>query len=373
MLELAVITAAAATAQPTADPAIEAASARTSPRSPVSNTVTGPVDIGGLLQFRYTANQTNGQPTDDVTVGFETVRARLNAAWQVNDSTEAYVQTGLLNNGRVRLLDAYATFDLAEGVDLRIGQQRLNFNREFQLSVTRQLGAERSVVSKTLGVLRSEAVSLRVARDRYRGEFSVSDGNAATFTSFNSPLEANFALTARGETLLLGEDFSPFGDMTSFPGTDPATMLGFGIQYQDGDAGLRDALRLTADVSFDGDGVNGHLAGYVLSEPNSDGRPTDFGVLTQGGVFVSERVELFGRYGVVIPDFERQRDEPFHEVTAGVTHYVIPESHALKLTFEASYFPSDLSDGIAVRSTSSGMVPTDDAQSIVRFHVQLLF
>ncbi len=92
-------------------------------------------------------------------------------------------------------------------------------------------------------------------------------------------------------------------------------------------------------MRFGGNGWNVFLAGIGASaESNAAGASdvTHFGVVLQGGIFVSDAVELFARYDGLFLDDEVTAPalDPadFHFITVGGNYFVSPESHAFKFT-----------------------------------------
>ncbi|MEM7754417.1 MAG: porin [Planctomycetota bacterium] len=341
--------------------------------------------LDGLIQFRYTANYSPNTTVDnEFTNGFENTRIRLRARWQPHESvrTEVQIDTGA-NRTDFRLLDAIVEFKLAEGIKVRFGQHRLLYSREYSTSITRQLGMDRTVVDRTLGVLRSEFVNFRFHGDTTRLEFFVHDGSrGATATSFASPLESNIGLAARVEHLVLGDSFRPFRDFSAFRGTEQGLLAGAAASYDDGDNGFADILRLTADLSYENNGTNLHGSFFYrqgLNDPDGPlglqgtDDPIDIGFVAQGGHFVTDQTEFFGRYSTVIPDPDRTADDTFYEFTAGLNHFIIPESHAFKITAELSYYPTSTTESIVNPSPRVGLVRSDAEQLVARVQIQLQF
>jgi len=343
------------------------------------------LSLNGLIQTRYQFNYSANNALDDqVTTGFEIARARVRARWTPSQWLRAEIQTDTGGSRTaLRVIDAVGELQLADGVRVRFGRHRLQYSREYATSITRQLGMDRSIVDRTLGVLRSEFINLRLHGDRTRAEFFVHDGSrGAVATSFDDPREANVGLTARVSHLLLGDDFGTFRDFSVFRGTDPALLGGIGLSYDDGDNGIPDVFRATADLSYENNGLGLHGSFYLRhgivdpDDPNGDqgtDDPTDLGFLVQTSRFVTDTTELFGRYSVVVPDSARTNDDPFHELTAGLNHFIIPESHAFKLTAELIWYPTATTKSIVRPSARVGLIESDADQVVARAQIQLQF
>ena len=97
----------------------------------------------------------------------------------------------------------------------------------------------------------------------------------------------------------------------------------------------------------------------------------------QGGVFLTNKTELFARYDIVMPDDGRDSDDDdFSTITAGINHYFVEQSHAAKLTVDVLYFLDAQADSSSVvsRSTGVGLLPdAEDGQIAARVQFQLLF
>lgn len=350
---------------------LESASLRT--QSPLTEGWDGSrLDISGTLQTLFQANHTDGQPTDATNTGFESIRARLIFDFNPTDKVRTAVQFDA-SSETFKLLDAWVDLTLAEGVVLRIGQQRLPFSREFMASIFCQQGVDRSIVNKTFTADRAQMIQLTLTGDETRLYLVVSDGANSKNTAFNGSGEANFGLTARVERLLIGKSFQQFSDFSSWVGNDDAVLLGAAIHYDDDQSGRPDLLRATADISYETSGANIHGSFYLLHDTSSAGSPTDCALQVQGGYFFTENTEAYARYGVIIPDSERNNDDLFHDCTVGVNHFLVPESHAFRVVGEVSYFPTGQSDSIAPAGARQGVLASDDSQWNARVMVQVLF
>ncbi len=146
----------------------------------------------------------------------------------------------------------------------------------------------------------------------------------------------------RREWMFAGDDFKRFDDYTSWKGTQLRRPGRRQPHYQDGgQTGFtvdRSVFEATADVSIEGDGWNAAVAGVMRRiEPNGGTSTTDYGFLGQGGIFLTDQLELFARYDVVIPDV----GDPFNTITGGATYYISPHSHAVQLSADVKAIPDD--------------------------------
>jgi hypothetical protein len=348
-----------------------------------------PVKVFGYAQFRYNFNLRDQVPGgDDATNGFQTARTKLGAAGNVNDDLGFFVLGSFgVGSGTFTLHDAYGTWKLADGWSLKWGQYKLPLMREETISDTKLLAADRSVMHSVFTQGRSQGVEAAYTTDQFRLMADFSDGLRTLNTDFNDGegvfgggLEADYALTARVEYKWAG-DWDRFNDFTSWQGAAPAGMAGLAVHYQGGGNTVGtfdvDLLQVTADATLKGDGWNAFAAGvYRHLDPSLSGSYDDFGWLIQGGYFLAPDWELFARWDQVFPDSNWIDAKTFSELTIGVNHYCIPESHAAKFTLDVTYFPTDQagSSGLVNPGTLTGLLGSDqDGQWNLRAQFQIMF
>jgi hypothetical protein len=137
-----------------------------------------------------------------------------------------------------------------------------------------------------------------------------------------------------------------------------------------------DLSLLTTDVSVKGSGWNVFAAAVAREiDETSGSRFTDWGLLIQGGVFITDQTELFARFDIVLPDSDRTNGDQFAEYVAGANYFITPESHALKLTGELAIMPDGQADASSLirPSTGLGLLQTDEEQFVVRAGIQASF
>lgn len=341
--------------------------------------------VGGQIQFRYVLNYRD-EPTntdEDVTNGFQTRRTRLEFAGNAFGKETTYlVQTDFSrSDGTATVFDAWVRHALNESWGVRFGQFKVPLLREELVSGKRMLAADRSITNGVFTQARSQGVQLEYDGDRARFAGAFSDGLNTLNTDFDASTEADYALTSRVDLRLAG-DWKQFADFTSWRGSDFGAMLGAAAHWQSGGStgGTtdRDVLQYTVDLSLEGDGWNAFIAFIGRNTDPSGGEEVDdFGILAQGGVFLTEKTEMFARYDLVIPDDNRGGgDADFSTLTAGVNHYFVERSHAAKFTADLMYFLDAQADSASLvgRSTGVGLLPdAEDGQVAARFQFQLLF
>lgn len=349
------------------------------------------LQFAGELQFRYYGNfdSDGANGNNDYTGGFQLQRTRLDFRGHVVSPKLTYrVQTNFnRSNGSLELQDAWTEYALDNGLKIRWGQFKLPFDREYATtSSMNQLAIDTSLVNAVFRLDRSQGVQLSYEADRWRIRSAFSDGRRAANTAFSSATEADFALSGRGEIRLGDAEWRQYRDQTAFRGDDFGVLIGGGLHWQQdgstgapaGASGTIDLFQYTADIGFEGDGWNllASIIGRVIDD--SDDSFHDWGFVVQGGLFVAEQAEFFGRYAQVLSDNDRPGGtDDFPAITGGVNWYMLPKSHAAKFTAEVTWYPEDQADSsslISAPNSGFGLLPdSDGGQVVFGAQVQLLF
>lgn len=323
------------------------------------------------LQVRVTVNHRNGAPDND-RWGVKIRRARINASGHVVDPSWTYKLSVALVPSEIR--DAYIAKDLGGGFELKAGQFKLPFMREFLISSTRQQAVNRSLIVAADSAGRSEAVQLSYRGARWRLAGAMSNGIDAT----GGPAlgaDTRFAATGRVEFIAAG-DWSSFRSFTSPPGSGTGVMLGGAIHYQRRESGspvthVRNLL-WTADVSVQLDGANFFV--YVVGNhqdnrgiaPDSD----QLAVVVQGGIYVAENWEVFARYEWADPDIPGASE--LSVITAGVTRFI--HGRNLKWITDVGVGLNPVAPTFASGSADwRADAPGRDGQVVVRSQLQLVW
>lgn len=368
----------------------ELSNASSSYDSLMSNSNLANIKVSAQVQARYQLNSrddastTLANPDDDLTLGFSMRRTKIAIEGDVTDNIKGKVQFAFSRNGGASALeDAYADWAINDDMTLRIGQFKTQMIREENVSSKRQLASERSAVNETFNMDRSQGIELHFGGDSWRGAIGFTDGFNSDNTAFNSSAEADYALNARFEMLLGDAEWSQFKQFTSWRGSTSGSMLGAAIAFQSGGdtnpsnpAGSSEMTTGTIDYSYVGDGWNAFVAGIWRNMDPAGGIDTDdFGVVAQAGFFVTDQDELFLRWDSVFPDNNNApTDEDFNSITVGWNHYLVPESHAAKLTVDVAYYLDETTLSIVNTSDSHNLLPdSEDGQFGITAQFQFLF
>jgi len=288
------------------------------------------MNISGQLQFRYTLNFRDDEPgVDDFEPGFTNPRTALRFDGHLYEPSLGYAVQGNFDRstGDFRLEDAYVSYQFDNGIVLLAGQYRLPILWEDMLAEKYSLAVDQSVVNLIFGQGRSQAIAIHYQANDWRVWGAVSDGIRSANTDLLQD-SADYGLTSRWEWKIAG-DWAQFGQFSSPRGADFGAKLGAGVHWEQSPdrpgVFVNDTLAFTSEIMLTGDGWNAFLSGIGLY--TDVGGPagnsfTDYGVVAQAGVFVTERIEPFARWDIVIPDSERAGDEDFQTLTFGANYYM---------------------------------------------------
>lgn len=350
-------------------------------RSNLQSGGSGGMNLGGLVQFRYTANfrsdGTKGADTitkdDDFTHGFALGSTKLWAKGNLDNNLSYAIQGDFATNGgEFRLDDAFLGYKFNDNWSMKAGQFKLPLLREDSVSDQYQLSAQRSVTNEVFAQKRSQGVQFAYASDSFRAMVGFSDGWRSANTDFNSSSESDWAINGRVDFKWAG-DWSRFDDFTSFSGDGNAGVVGAAIMYQGGqntgdgtdgtlNTGVGSFLLYTIDAQIEGDGWNvfGALIGsHMDPDASAEDSTNAFGVVLQGGFFFNDNWEGFVRWDAIFADDNADGaanldPSNFHFLTAGVNYYLIPKKHTMKFTADVVV---GLNDTYALRS----VIPTSGA------------
>ncbi len=346
------------------------------------------------LQFRHALSYIDDDSVDDVRNGFEVRRMKLKLKGHIYDDwgfgvTGAFERSG----GEFLLEDAFVEREIADGFTLKFGQFKAPFMREELVSSSAQLAVDRSLVNEEFNQDFTQGIELTYETDQFRVMGMFNDGfggdNVAALAE-----DVDFGVTARAEVLVDSGDWGRFKDFTS-PMDDEgfAALFGAAVHYQKAERGTGDGMFVDAD----GDGVDdddpsddemdffaftcdaslefggANLFGSFVYRDVDNTLSSDmspYGFTIQGGVYVTEDVELFGRYE--FGDYDVSSVEDLSVFTAGVNYYM--HGHNAKWTTDLGYGINEVaspwsSSGVAWRTDPSDQ----DGQIVFRTQFQLLY
>jgi len=329
------------------------------------------LEIAGQIQFRHVYNrQEDMSGTDANRAGFEARRTKLDIEGDINDWMFGVTLNFSDDTGTGVLNDARIGYRFNDWWEVQVGRFRSAILREEDVSSKRQLLVERSLVGREFDQGRNDGIELKYRNDRFRMRGAVMDSSM-----FSDP-EETWIFSGRAEWMVYGDDWSIFSDFSSFPDDGRGLMLGVGALYENTEIDDdidddEDVYRWSADASLELSGWNVFAAiiGNHPMEEDDLERLDQFGAVVQGGVFITDKTELFGQYqwGDTDGDFD-----DLSVVTVGVNHFI--EGHDLKLTFDVGYGFNPVEGAWA--SGGAGWrkdEPEQDGQVVARTQLQLLF
>jgi len=160
-------------------------------------------------------------------------------------------------------------------------------------------------------------------------------------------------------------------------------LLGSGVHWENGGEvgdparGLS-VLGAIAELSLEGNGWSLFGAFHYIRNTflrTGDEHFDDFGVIVQGSVYLTDRIEPYARFDAVLADPDRpERNGDFRSVTAGVNYYPFPGSNAVKASMDVMYMLDDEADALVSPSSNTGVqASTGDDQLAFRVQVTLVF
>ncbi len=321
------------------------------------------LQLAGQLQFRYVwsfHDETDGITTepDKYRSGFENTRTKLIFSGHVFGPDLTYRVEGnyARNGGDLELQDAWIRYQLSDHWSVRFGQFKLPFNREELVDSSEQLLVERSLISESQNIGRSQGLELTYSADLWRAALAVSDAGDDNIGGFNlagthpantvwSDVDTEYAVTGRFEYLVAGS-WRQFDDLTSPTGDPFGLLVGVAGHAQRGEstgapstAPEVEWYKMAADVSVEWGGANA-LFSFTYDRVNNGnlagGNPVDiYGFVLQGGVYFTPKFEAYARFEYGILDLIDTNFDDLVVLTLGGNYYF--EGHDAKLTADIGF------------------------------------
>ena len=351
------------------------------------------MNIGGQLQFRYIFNfqdeDTRGNSDD---AGFQIRRAKLAFDGHIADPKLTYeiVLATEREDGNVFVEDFIIGYKFDNGIFINAGTMKIPFLREELLSSKRQLAVERASVTEFFTLDRSEQVQVGYGQDKWKAVVSINDGADEEFSTIgDDPVE--FAIAARGDLLIIGDDMKVMQDITAAPDQEMALGVGGAIFYQMGKGAndgvgsspaTADYFSYTVDAQFEmaGLGLMGAFTGgHIYDDSDAVDDRDMFGILLQGGYRVTKELEPYVRWEYIDSDDDAADEDTAQLVTVGLNWYL--KGHNAKLTTDLVWvYDGDVSsnpfgnsafgDGLGFSGFSDA---NEDDYILIRSQFQLLF
>lgn len=376
------------------------------------------INIEVMTQFRYMVNSRDelaGSPLgdDDTTLGFSTPRTQLRLTGDVTDNMSAKIvfDFGSAENGGTdgdaKLLVAQAAWSLNDNWAMLMGQWHNPVLGSEAFAPEHTLAVDKSYTNEFFQVGYTQGIALAYAGDQFKFVGAFSDGaeyitnyGPVSNSAFNAAGENDYGFTARVDWLIEGT-WDQFVDATSWRGSNYGVKLGAGFHWQTqgstnpsdnsggGIAGYdsTDVTFWTVDAQVEGDGWNAfveYVGHDVDIDATSDISYTNHGLIVQGGMFVSDQVELFARYDSIFLDdvlVLAGSDDTYQGITAGLNYYFVPESNAAKFSLDVVFAVDEsVSLDSAIYGTggnndasATGLLGLSDSEFVARAQMTLVF
>jgi hypothetical protein len=319
--------------------------------------------------------------------------------------------------GGIGLENAYIKKDLGNGFSVQVGQFKSPFLREWLVSSKYQLAVERSLVSTLFSTGWTQGLQLNWNNDNLRAMVSYNDGannanlGATSGTNVGSFGNANggvgftqWAFTGRVEFMAFG-NWAQFDDLTSMRGEGSGLLVGGGINWQRG--GEQEAIAgipanangdgeffgWTLDATWDLGGANLYAAWVMntsYSLPVGQGDINSYGIVVQGGYFITDTIELFARWewmntqnkNNTVAGSDVSANSPVNAFvnnigTIGANWYLGGKNVKWTTDFGVSWNPVTFQNGIFGQDIAGANYRTEGAngggQIVIRSQIQLLF
>ena len=329
-------------------------------------------------RFIYDFRDDSGAPgtIDTNRSGFENTRSKfILSGHVVNPDWYYLVDTNLGSNGEGRegKLNGYLGHNYGNGWKVQMGTMKLPILREELVDSQYQLAVERSNLNYIYTGGYADGIMAIDSCDQWQFMVMYSDGINTGNTVWNA-YDTEYAMTGRFEWKASGT-WDQFKDFTSAPGDPNGILLGGAIHYQDGEYGTpateTQVTILTGDISVEMGRFNAYGA-VIWNDINSNAPGTSsfnpIGFLVQGGFYLNNRWELFGRYEW--SDFDVSGADDLSILTGGVNYYFAGQN--AKWTTDIAYSFQSL----AFPASITGFQPDvagNDGQVVIRTQWQILF
>jgi hypothetical protein len=341
--------------------------------------------INGQLQARWIYNEASGQ--DDVH-GFEQRRTKLKFAGHVIDPSWNYKITTTWNrNDSSSTEDAYIQKKFDDGSWFKFGQFKSNFLRENIVSSSKQLTVERSMLNNAFTYGWTQGLEFGWKNDDLKLLVQYTDGPGESNTQALGT--TTDAWVARAEYRFGEASWKDFDYLTSKAESKNGLLLGVSyetyerdggatFEYGNADGSKNDGW--TIDASWRGDGWNAFA--YYVETTGKDNAvdQKSSGFLLQGGLLVSDNVELFAQYQEGEVDGQAMDMDVFR---LGFNYWPEAGSNNIKWTTDIGWAGKTLIDGDGSGISSADWISSgngwrsdnagEDDQMLIRTQLQLLF
>jgi hypothetical protein len=325
------------------------------------------LNVGGLVQVRWMLNDAAEQSN---TWGFANARTSLNFSGNVVDPSWTYRVR--LNTGAFASSDfMYVEKAMDNGMSIRAGQFKAPFMRESLVEDGHQLAVNRSQVHADFNTGFSQGVQFGYnGGDAWHVDVAYVNALGTTGnTGLQNPYATNWSLAGRFEYKFAGT-WDQFADDSSFRGEEFGAMLGVGFAGERAN-GIGDKVwGLTVDGTFQFGGANAGVAFvHATSDPAVGDSVSPWGLSASGGYFVTDDIEVFGRYDHI--NYDVDGADNYSAATLGMNYFL--GGHNAKFTVDWSMNLNSV-DGTSSNFDGWRVDAADETnQWVLRAQMQLMF
>lgn len=336
------------------------------------------LNIGIYTQARFDVNWLDAPPgEDDVESGFYLNRTRIFFEGHYTPDFNYHFRFQFDDEDEFSTVAAFLQYNAQEAWNVRAGLQFMAMTREDWQWAEDTLTTEFSAFDSAFAIGTSLGVQGNHQSRRDRFWLGLGNGTFGGKKDFPDNEASDVAITGRWEHQFLGTDWSVWDDLVGRRGRSRGILLGLAAGYQEADASgtADDGAQVTGDLSLNGDGYQVMAAiSYTWHDPSTGGAFHNWGVLLQGGYFLSEHVQVYGQYNLVAPGDEPGNLETFDSITAGINYFPFLWTNRWKFSAEVGHLFSAINDTIVDPSASLGWLPSDEVgQTYFRLQAQFGF
>ena len=358
----------------------------------VLNSNASNITVSAGFRFGYNANfrDNDSLGDDDTTIGFGFQTTEIRVSGQVTDSITATMSFGFNeylygidpfeDSDTAYLEDAYADWAINDTFTLRMGQFIQSFSAGRSISEFHGTNVFRSGAEQEVGdVGFTQGVEAHFGGDTWSGAIGFTDGPDTDGADFADSSEADWALNARFD-FFSDSDKARFDHRASWRGSSNAWRLGGGLIYATyGETNPtpteRDELWYTIDGAYQGDGWQVNAAFFGMNVDPASGSDTDTTAFEVGGsMFFNDQTEGYARFDMIMfDDAVVSPEDTFSFLAGGVNHYLVPESHAARLTAELGYSFQDSIGNSGFSGRTSAFLGNTDGEFTLSLMAQFMF
>ncbi|MCL7966641.1 MAG: OprO/OprP family phosphate-selective porin [marine benthic group bacterium] len=343
------------------------------------------LSLGAYSQFRYSMNwrEDRADSVQNFEQEFSIPRTEIFLEGSYTDRLDFQLRTSITDGSDFELLVAYLAYRFSEDWNVTIGKQFIPLSREDWQYAQDLLAIDFSANDNTFASGTALGLVLNATiQDWLRFWIALDDGSFSAKRALSMVEESDALLSGRFEFQIAGTEWSVWDDLIGRRGRPFSILIGIAPAYlvrTGEDLRFGDEHQLNLDLSLNGDGYQVLVAGsWTARNPRLADRYNNYGLYAQGGYFVSDTWQLYGRYDFVSPGDQpalgSQELEDFTAVSAGLNWLPFRRTNRWKISAEVGYLFSALNNTIVAPSGTLGWLASDTAgQTLVRLQAQFGF